>query len=75
MFEEIRECLDKIEKADHNYRNFPYETSKEDEDILVYSELYITKALMKDSFIDSERVAKLILAAKGLSNEIKVKVE
>lgn len=73
MFENIRKCLDEFEetinKANVNWNSI----TKEDEDILNYFNLNLAKALMKDW--ESEKIAKIILAAKGLSNDIKVKVE
>lgn len=77
MFEDVKKCLDEYENIinELNGCSFHYELSKEKEDYLDYFELHLAKAIMTDRFINAEKVAKIILAAKGLSNEIKVKVE
>lgn len=72
MFENIRKCLDEYEYTMNNVR-FD-EITKEEEDIICYFDLHISKALMTD-LCDHEKIAKIILASKGLSNQIKVRVE
>lgn len=69
MFENIRKCLEEFEET----INKANPSTKEDKDIICYFDLHLAKALIKDW--DAEKVAKIILAAKGLSNEVKVKVE
>lgn len=73
MFESIRKCLDELEEsldlASRNDNLF----SRKNKDAIEYFELHLAKALMEEC--DSEKVAKIILAAKGLSNEVVVKVE
>ena len=73
MFENIRKCLDEYEDTMNNAR-FD-EITKDEENIILYFDLHISQALMTDLCDNSEKVAKIILAAKGLSNEVKVKVE
>lgn len=76
MFENIRKCLDDYEKSIEDfYTDYDYTT--EDKDIIDYFEMNFAKAIMKDLEIykNDEKIAKIILAAKGLSNEVKVKVE
>lgn len=73
MFKNIRKCLDEYELTVNNVR-FD-EITKEEDDIICYFDLHFSQALMTDLCDDSEKVAKIILAAKGLSNEIKIKVE
>lgn len=73
MFKNIRKCLDEYELTVNNVR-FD-EITKEENDIIYYFDLHFSQALMTDLCDDSEKVAKIILAAKGLSNEIKIKVE
>jgi hypothetical protein len=75
MFENTRKVLDEFENAYNDASNHPLEISKEDEDALLYFSVHLAKALMKDEFIASDSVAKIILAAKELSNEIIVKVQ
>lgn len=75
MFEEVKKVLDDFEvvvKKCFNGENL----LKEDEEILDYFEIDMARALMKIGHKDSaEKIAKVILAHKGLLNEIKVKVE
>ena len=77
MFENIRKCLDDCEKASEKQTQQGYLDKAEDINILEYFELDMSKALMKDlgAYNFDEKIAKIILAAKGLSNEVKVKVE
>ena len=76
MFENTRKILDEFENTYNNclekyYGNF----TKDEEDTLAYFNVNLAKALMKDEYISSESVAKIILAAKDLSSEITVKVQ
>lgn len=73
MFKEIRKVLDEFEEAVKKCSDIGLH-SKEDEDILIYFDMNIAKALMQECCY-AERIAKIILAAKGLSNEVNVKVE
>lgn len=75
MFENIRKVLDEYEDAWTKINTRLFEVSKEDEDNIIYFDMHLAKALMKDAPAGDEAVAKIILATKGLSNEIKVKVE
>ena len=50
-------------------------TTQDEEDILIYFNMHLAKALMQDEYIGAEKVAKIILASKDLSNEIIVKVQ
>lgn len=75
MFEEVRKCLDKFEKflTECNRTSDP---SEEEYDFYRYFELYLAKAIMSDfNDCNAEKIAKIILATLGLSNEIKVKVD
>lgn len=76
MFENIRKCLDDYEKSTEDFYT-DYDYTVEDREIIDYFEMNFAKAIMKDLRIykNDEKIAKIILAAKGLSNEIKVKVE
>lgn len=75
MFENTRKVLDEFEKAYGNILKDGFNVSKDDEDAVVYFSVHLAKALMQDEYVLDESVAKIILAAKGLSNEITVKVE
>lgn len=75
MFENIRKVLDEFENTYGRIMQDVSDVSKEDEDIVVYFNVHLAKALMQDEYIRAESVAKIILAAKELSNEITVKVQ
>ena len=64
MFENVRKCLDELENT---VKKINY--TKEDEDIMAYFNLHLAEALMKD-YQESERVARVILAEKGLFEKI-----
>ena len=64
MFENVRKCLDEFENTVHKIN---YTT--EDENVIMYFNLHLAEALMKD-FSDSERVARIILAEKGLFEKV-----
>ena len=75
MFENIRKCLNEYEKVanDINYLN----ATQEESDIINFFVLHFSQAIMKDLQHNNydEKIAKIILATIGLSNEVKVKVE
>ena len=77
MFENIRKCLIEYEDVSSKFRNFDDSITKEDLGVIDYFVLHFSQAVMKDLSYDNsdEKIAKIILATKGLSNEIKVKVE
>lgn len=70
MFNKIRKCLDEFEN------HILFESKETDEiktkNIFDYFDLHLAEALMSD-LGNSDRVAKIILASKGLSSEIKIK--
>ena len=74
MFKNTREVLDKMQSMYDQYCTC-FKLSEEEADLWEYFDMYLAKALMKDKFVKAEKVAKIILATKGLSSEIKVKVE
>lgn len=75
MFEGIRKCLDEYEETCEqiNWRNPTYEEAQ----VLDYFDLHLAEAIMTDfDYGDrGEKLAKIILATLGISNEIKVKIE
>jgi hypothetical protein len=80
MFENIKKCLDEYKQTQINVNSrnlFEHDITEEEWDVLQYFDLHFAKAIMKDLEYDNdaEKVAKIILAAKGLSNEVKIKVE
>lgn len=75
MFENTKKVLDEFEKT---YKIACYdvcELTKDEEDVLVYFNVHLAKALMQDKDVGAESVAKIILAAKNLSSEITVNVQ
>lgn len=78
MFKNIKQCLHEYEETLNklNYCNEESPTEKE-RDILEYLELNLAKAIMSDfTYSNADvKIAKIILALKDISNEIKVKVE
>lgn len=75
MFKEVRKVLDDFENAANKCHNGE-DLLKEDEEVLEFFEINLAKALIKVGYPNSaEKIAKIILAYKGLSNEVKVKVE
>ena len=76
MFENTRKVLDKFESVYKNCISKCYsDITKDEEDTFIYLSVNLAKALMKDEYIPAESIAKIILAAKDLSNEITVKVQ
>lgn len=77
MFENIRKCLDEYEKEITRWDESCGDFDIENCDTINYFELNFAKMIMKDLSYGKydEKVAKIILATKGVSNEIKVKVE
>lgn len=75
MFKEIRKYLDEYEEVceQMNWRNL----TKEEAQVIDYFDLRLAEAVMKDfDYGDrGEKLAKIILATLGMSNEIKVKIE
>ena len=69
MFENVRKCLDDLENSVKKIH-----WTKEDEDMEKYFNLHLAEALMKD-YKDSEKVARVILAEKGLFEEIGFRFE
>lgn len=76
MFKNTRAVLDNFESA---YQRVMFSNAEfvagSDEQILDYFNVDLAKALMQDSYILDESVAKIILATRGMSSEITVKVE
>lgn len=73
MFKNIKEFIDKYEDTIEKVSNL--DATEDEKDFIFYSNMYFAKAIMKDSVDDGESIAKIILATKGLSNEVMVKVE
>lgn len=74
MFEKVKECLDEFETTFQKVDK-TCSWDSDEADILEYFELNLAKAIIQDGYINSEKVAKIIFAAKDLSNEVIVKVE
>ena len=74
MFENITKCLNKYESALTGENAKQGFLNEEEDDIVQYIEFYLAKALLQESFINAEKIAKFILVAKGLSGDIKIKM-
>ncbi len=74
MFENIKECLNEFEEVLHK-GDSGHRLNEQEEDVIINFSLNLAKALIQDKYVDSEKVAKIILAAAGLSNEVIVKIE
>ena len=75
MFDDIRKVLDEFEVAYSVMCNNTLGPTKDQENTLLYFNVNLAKALMQNEYTRSESVAKIILAAKELSNMITIKVE
>lgn len=75
MFDNTRKVLDKFEETYIKAMSGGKFITKAEEDTLFYFNMHLAKALMQDEYIGDESVAKIILAAKDLSNEIIVNVQ
>ena len=72
-FEGIKKCLNDYETVMNGENAKQGWLNDEEEDIVEYFDFHLAKALMKDSYVNAEKIAKFILAAKGLSGDIRVK--
>jgi hypothetical protein len=75
MFNNTRKVLDEFEETYNTLCCAGRCPTKDEEDILLYFNMHLAKALMQDEYIGAESVAKIILAAKNLSSEITVQVK
>lgn len=75
MFEGIRKVLDDFETTFNKLNINLLEATTEEENVLLYLNMHLAEALMQESYVGSDKVAKIILASNGLLNDIKVKVE
>ena len=72
-FEGIKKCLNEYETVMNGENAQQGWLNEDEEDIVQYIDFHIAKALMKDTFVNAEKIAKFILVAKGLSGDIRVK--
>lgn len=73
MFPNTRSVLDEFENT---YKKAVFEPVTDyEEDVIFYFSVNLAKALMKDTFIEADKVVKIILATKDLSSEITVKIQ
>lgn len=74
-FRNIEKCLSDFENVIHG-KNAARGFLNDDERYIVDCfEFNLAQALIKDEYIDDEKVAKFIFTIKNLSNEIKIKIE
>ena len=76
MFENIKQCMYEYEEVCKKLNGWDNPT-KEESNILEYLDLHLAEAIMTDfQYCDKGvKIAKIILAMQGISNEIKVKIE
>lgn len=76
MFYEIRKCIDEYERISKKYESWERPTG-DDLDVLEFLDLHLAKAIIKDfHYADKgEKLAKIILATLGMSNEIKINID
>ena len=78
MFKEIRKCLDEYEEVCKR-QHVCYNPTEEESNIIDYFDLHLAEAIMRDFGIGGddrgEKLAKIILATLGISNEVRVKIE
>lgn len=73
MFDEIRECLDRYEKA---LKRMGYPLTEEEKNTIEFFDVHLAEEIIRNfGEADSESIAKIILAHLGMSNEIKIKIE
>lgn len=72
-FEGIKKCLSEYESVMNGENAKQGYLTEEEEDIVEYIDFHLAKALIKESYVNAEKIAKFILVAKGLSGDIRVK--
>lgn len=72
-FKYIRRCLKEYETVMNGENAKQGWLNDEEEDVIEYFDFHLAKALMKEPYVNAEKIAKFILVAKGLSGDIKVK--
>lgn len=72
-FEGIKKCLNEYETVMNGENAQQGWLNEDEEDIVQYIDFHIAKELMKNTFVNAEKIAKFILVAKGLSGDIRVK--
>lgn len=78
MYNNIKQCLHEYEETCNKLSNCLLDSPTEKErDIIEYFELNLAKAIISDFTYNNAdiKIAKIILALKDISNEIKVKIE
>lgn len=72
-FKYVKECLKNYETVMSGENAKQGWLNEEEEDVVQYFDFHLAKALMKEPYVNAEKIAKFILVAKGLSGDIKVK--
>lgn len=72
-FKYIKKCLNDYEAVMNGENAKQGWLNEEEEDIVEYFNFHLAKSLMKEPYVNAEKIAKFILVAKGLSGDIKVK--
>lgn len=74
MFQKIKECLYNYEFATQKVSETG-EVDKEDIEVLDFFDIHLAEELIKDTFIDHEKVAKIIMAFVGIKERIEIQVK
>ena len=77
MFNNIKQCLSKYEESVERVGKISYlEYRAEDYDTIDYFTLHFAEAIMKDvSKSECEKLAKVLFAMLGLSNQVNVEIK
>ena len=73
FFKYIKECLSNYETIMNGENARQGWLNEDEEDVVQYIDFHLAKALMKEPYVNAEKIAKFILVAKGLSGDVKVK--
>lgn len=72
-FKNIKDCLFDFEMALHNV--FECDYTKKDKDTVEYFNLHLAEALMKNEYVDHEKLAKIIIAFSGIKENIQLEIK
>jgi hypothetical protein len=74
-FEGIKKCLNEYETVMNGENAKQGWLTEDEEDVIQCIDFRLANALMKDGFVDAEKIAKFIFVAKSFSNDNKSKIK
>lgn len=74
MFQKIKECLYNFEFAFEKTCE-DVELNKEEIEVLDFFDMHLAEELIKNSYINHEKVAKIIMAFTGIKEKIEIQVK